>query len=122
MKCFARLLTFAATIGAFTSANTVRAAAEVGQSAPDFTLTGIEGKIHHLSDYLGKVVVLEWTNPGCPIVQKHYDSHNMQDTQMAAAVDGVVWLSIKSAGYPGAQGNLSEADAAAWQEKWARGR
>jgi peroxiredoxin len=117
MKNFAKLLFLAATVAALSSINLLRAAAEVGQPAPDFTLTDITGKVHRLADYRGKVVVIEWTNPGCPIVQKHYNSHNMQDTQKAAAADGVVWLSINSAGYPGAQGNLSETEAAAWQKK-----
>ena len=62
-------------------------------------------------------MVLEWVNPGCPIVQKHYNSQNMQQTQKAAAADGVIWLSINSASYKGAQGDLSNEDAAAWQKK-----
>jgi hypothetical protein len=40
--------------------------------------------------------VLEWVNPGCPFVQKHYNSANMQATQKAAAAKGVVWLAINS--------------------------
>jgi peroxiredoxin len=117
MKNFAKLITLAATVAAFGAVNTASAAAEVGQPAPDFTLTDITGKVHHLSDYKGRIVVLEWVNPGCPIVQKHYNSHNMQDTQQVAAADGVAWLSINSAGYPGAQGNLSDEQAAEWQKK-----
>lgn len=116
MKTPAKLLSLAATFAALCSLNPARAAVEIGQPAPDFTLTDITGKTHHLSDFKGKIVVLEWVNPGCPIVQKHYNSHNMQDTQKAAAADGVVWLAINSAGYPGAQGNLSNEEAAAWQK------
>jgi len=114
MKTFAKLLSLAAM---FVAVSSLHAGVEVGKPAPDFTLTDITGKLHHLSDYKGKVVVLEWVNPGCPIVQKHYNSHNMQDTQKAAAADGVVWLSINSAGYPGAQGDLSNGEAAAWQQQ-----
>jgi peroxiredoxin len=117
MKTFAKLFSFAATFAAVSSVNLAHAGVEVGQPAPDFTLTDIAGKAHQLSDYRGKIVVLEWVNPGCPIVQKHYDSHNMQRTQQAAAADGVVWLSINSAGYAGAQGDLSNEEAAAWQKK-----
>jgi hypothetical protein len=72
------------------------AAPSVGQSAPDFTLTDTTGKPVKLSDYRGKYVVLEWTNPGCPYVRKHYDSGNMPATQREAVAKGVVWLSINS--------------------------
>ncbi|MGG7380555.1 hypothetical protein ACQ7B2_18015, partial [Escherichia coli] len=49
-----------------------------------------------LSDFRGKFVVLEWTNPGCPFVRKHYNSGNMPATQRDAVGRGVVWLSINS--------------------------
>lgn len=73
-----------------------QAAATVGQPAPDFTLTDTTGKTVRLSDLRGKNVVLEWTNPGCPFVRKHYDSGNMPATQKAAASQGVVWLAVNS--------------------------
>ncbi len=97
--------------------NLARAAVEVGQPAPDFTLVDVQGRSHKLSDYKGKVVVLEWVNPECPIVVKHYNSQNMQGTQKAAAADGAIWLSINSAGYEGAQGDFNEAAAVDWQKK-----
>jgi len=68
----------------------------VGQPAPDFSLTDTAGKTVRLSDFKGKHVVLEWTNPGCPFVRKHYGSGNMQTLQKEAAAQGVVWLSINS--------------------------
>ena len=71
------------------------AAATVGQTAPDFSATDTSGKTRRLSDYKGKLVVLEWTNPGCPFVQKHY-SGNMQSLQKEFAPKGVVWLSLNS--------------------------
>ncbi len=71
------------------------AAANVGQAAPDFTATDALGKTHKLSDFKGKHVVLEWTNPGCPFVVKHY-SGNMQALQKEFTAKGVVWLSINS--------------------------
>jgi hypothetical protein len=73
-----------------------QAAPAVGQPAPDFTLKDASGKTVKLSDYKGKHVVLEWTNPGCPYVQKHYNSGNMPATQKEAADKGVVWLAINS--------------------------
>lgn len=71
-------------------------AATVGKAAPDFTLTDVNGKTVKLSDFKGKHVVLEWTNPGCPFVVKHYGSNNMQTLQKDEAAKGVVWLSINS--------------------------
>ena len=73
-----------------------QAAPAVGEGAPDFTLKDAAGKAVKLSDYRGKHVVLEWTNPGCPYVRKHYDSGNMPATQKEATGKGVVWLSINS--------------------------
>jgi peroxiredoxin len=56
-------------------------AANLGDAAPDFTLTDSNGKSHALSDFKGKTVVLEWTNHDCPFVKKHYESNNMQSLQ-----------------------------------------
>jgi hypothetical protein len=92
----------------------VASAVESGQPAPDFAFTDITGASHKLSDFKGKTVVLEWVNPECPIAKKHYDSHNMQNTQKAALADGAVWISINSAGFDGAQGNYDNAKSAAW--------
>ena len=116
MKTTDKFLFLVAALAACISLN-VRADVEVGRPAPDFTLADITGQTHKLSEYRGKTVVLEWSNPECPIAKRHYDSHNMQDTQKAAVTDGVVWLTINSAGYPGAQGNYDEAQAAAWLKK-----
>lgn len=67
-----------------------------GAAAPGFTLKDTTGKEVALADYRGKHVVLEWTNPECPFVQKHYVSRNMQDLQKEWGAKGVVWLSINS--------------------------
>ena len=72
------------------------AAPAVGQRAPDFVAVDTRGAQHKLSDFAGKYVVLEWTNPGCPFVRKHYGSGNMPATQKAATAKGVVWLAINS--------------------------
>ena len=82
----------------------------IGQPAPDFTLTDCAGKKVSLSDYKGKVVVLEWINHNCPFVAKHYGSGNMQKLQADATAKGVVWLSICSSA-PGKQGHATPADA-----------
>jgi peroxiredoxin len=83
----------------------------VGQPAPDFTLPDAKGAAHSLSDYKGKIVVLEWFNPGCPFVRKHYGPGSMQKLQQQATKDGVVWLSIDSSA-PGKQGHLEPSQAA----------
>jgi peroxiredoxin len=67
-----------------------------GQSAPEFTLTDIQGKPQKLSAYKGKYVVLEWFNSECPFVQKHYESGNMQSLQKRYGEMGVIWLTINS--------------------------
>ena len=81
-------------------------AARVGERAPDFTGTDSNGKVHKLSDYAGKFVVLEWTNRGCPYTQKHYRSGNMQRLQQEWTARGVVWLTIISSA-PGKQGYVT---------------
>jgi peroxiredoxin len=82
---------------AFTAgAPLAQAAPAVGQPAPDFTLKDASGRQVQLRDFRGKYVVLEWTNPGCPYVRKHYNSGNMPATQKDAVDKGVVWLSINS--------------------------
>ena len=67
------------------------AAPILGKPAPDFKLADANGKPVTLSSFRGKTVVLEWNNPGCPFVKKHYASGNMQRAQAAAAKDGVVF-------------------------------
>ncbi|MDF3130194.1 thioredoxin family protein [Kiritimatiellaeota bacterium B1221] len=64
--------------------------------APAFTLTDTNGNEHSLSDFKGKVVVLEWFNHGCPFVKKHYSKGNMQALQKTYTDKGVVWLAIVS--------------------------
>lgn len=90
------------------------AAAEIGAPAPDFTLVDNAGNSHSLSDFRGRTVVLEWVNPDCPFVVKHYQrSGNMPKLQAAAVADGVVWLLINSAA-PGKQGDYDQAKVDAW--------
>ncbi|WP_088959139.1 thioredoxin family protein [Variovorax sp. HW608] len=91
------VMTAAVALGATFLMNAqANAAPAVGQPAPDFIAVDTAGKPHRLSDFAGKYVVLEWTNPGCPFVRKHYGSGNMPATQKAATDKGVVWLAINS--------------------------
>ena len=89
------------------------ATVEVGKAAPNFSVTDAQGKVRSLAEFKGKTVVLEWHNPECPFVKKHYNSStNMQAQQKAATANGVVWLSINS-GAPGKQGAMDGATATA---------
>ena len=72
-------------------------AAEIGKPAPAFTAKNAKGETVSLADLKGKVVVLEWTNPECPFVQKHYSSGNLPKLQMDYTAKGVVWLTVNSA-------------------------
>ena len=82
----------------------VRSAAEPGEAAPEFTLTDSKGTSQKLSDFRGKLVVLEWLNHECPFVKKHYSGGDMQKLQKEYTAKGVVWLSIISSA-PGKQGH-----------------
>lgn len=89
----------------------------VGSAAPDFTLSDAKGKAHSLSEYKGKYVVLEWFNPECPFVKKHYGPGSMQKLQEEYTAKGVVWLSIDSSA-PGLEGNLSPDQAQKKMAEW----
>lgn len=88
--------TLIASAAALFASGAAQAATTVGQPAPDFTLKDATGKTVKLSDFKGRHVVLEWTNPGCPFVRKHYDSGNMPATQKDATGKNVVWLTVNS--------------------------
>ena len=91
----AGILGSALAAGLFTALG-ASAQAVIGQPAPAFTTVDADGKTVSLSDFKGKHVVLEWVNPGCPYVQKHYNSGNMPATQKAVTAKGVTWLSVTS--------------------------
>src|SRR5881227_3524381 len=84
----------------------------VGSAAPDFS-----GKTQSLSQYKGKYVVLEWFNPECPFVKKHYGPGNMQKLQGEYTGKGVVWLTIDS-NAPGSEGNITAEQAKKIMESW----
>ena len=91
------------------------AAPQIGQAAPDFTAVDSKGGSVRLSEYRGKIVVLEWTNADCPYTRKHYTSGNMQSMQALAKENGIVWLSVVSSA-PGKQGYVNGAAADALTE------
>jgi peroxiredoxin len=114
-KLLTTLLTLAASTALFAADSPA-----VGTTAPDFSLTDSKGKTQTVSQYKGKYVVLEWFNPDCPFVKKHYGSGNMQKLQEELTAKGVVWLSIDSSA-PGLEGNLTAEQAekkiAEWKTK-----
>src|ERR1700675_2785250 len=89
----------------------------VGSSAPDFSLTDAKGGTQSLSQYKGKYVVLEWFNPECPFVKKHYGSGNMQKLQQEFTGKNVVWLTIDSSA-PGLEGSLTAEQANKVMADW----
>jgi len=93
----------------FGAAQAEDARAVIGQPAPDFTATDTKGNAQSITAYKGKIVVLEWTNPECPYVKKHYESSNMQNTQKAALDSGAIWLRVNSAA-AGKQGHQTPAE------------
>lgn len=94
----------------------VKAEADVGKMAPNFTATDIHGEEFNLADQKGKIVVLEWTNHLCPFVKKHYSTDNMQTTQKTATDNGVVWVSIVSSA-EGKQGYTTAEEAMAIEKE-----
>lgn len=92
------------------------AAAVVGQPAPAFSAVDTAGRSVSLADFKGRTVVLEWVNPGCPFVQKHYGSANMQGTQADAVAKGVVWLAVNSTATD-ASDYKAPAEMAAWMQQ-----
>ncbi len=91
------------------------AKAELGKAAPDFTLPDFDGGMHSLADHSGKVVVLEWFNPGCPFVKAAYDKDVIQELAASHASD-TVWLRINSgaAGKQGAGADENKRAAKKW--------
>jgi peroxiredoxin len=110
LKSLLALLTLVAVASAF-------ADAKVGSPAPDFSLPDAHGKMHSLADYKGKYVVLDWFNPECPMVAKHYGGGHMQKLQGEYSEKGVVWLSINSSA-AGKEGHLTADAAQKKKDEW----
>src|SRR5436305_12356229 len=89
----------------------------VGSAAHDFSAPDANGKTQSLSQYKGKYVVLEWFNPDCPFVKKHYGSDNMQKLQQDYTSKGVVWLTVDS-NAAGTEGNLTPDQAEKKMAEW----
>lgn len=83
------------------NSNTTNAGPTLGAPAPTFSLEDQDGKKVSLSDFAGKVVVLEWINPDCPFVKRHYDAKTMTTTANKYKDKDVVWLAINTTHYMG---------------------
>jgi peroxiredoxin len=84
---------------------------EVRMKAPEFTLTNYDGKTVSLSDYKGKIVVLEWFNYECPFVQYHYEkARTMIELADKYKDKNVVWLAINSTAHQSTEKNKEFAD------------
>lgn len=92
-------------------ATVATAGVQVGDTAPDFTLTDQNGQQVTLSDFAGKVVVLEWTNPECPFVKRHYKQGTMKQLAATYADQDVVWLTINSTHFMSQDDNAAFAKA-----------
>jgi len=99
-------VSLAAVTAGFAAAAAPQTTPAVGDTAPAFTLKCLSGTNHSLAEFKGKIVVLEWTNPGCPVVQRHYQDGLMPAAQKAAQEKGAIWLAINSTN-PG-HGNYRE--------------
>ena len=112
------ILTMGLVIGAIAvgGASMLAQGPKVGQPAPAFTATDDHGAARSLADFKGKFVVLEWHNNGCPYVQKHYGSGNMQKLQKDWTAKGVVWLTIISSA-PGTQGHVTAEQSQAFMKQ-----
>lgn len=114
MKTKSILITLSSLVAATMFATDVP---PVGSAAPDFSLADAKGQTHSLAQYKGKYVVLEWFNPECPFVKKHYGGGNMQKLQAEYTGKGVVWLSIDSSA-PGKEGSLTAEQAQKTMNDW----
>lgn len=102
---------FLVLIGGVASAEPV-----IGKPAPLFTGHGSDGKAYSLVDFQGKFVVLQWYNPRCPFIRKHYDFGDMQKLQEKYAAKGVIWLEIDS-NAPGKEGYMVASEAQVMRER-----
>jgi peroxiredoxin len=121
LKGLTRAASFLALAAACLSALTPAHAAglgrvKIGEPAPAFTASSADGTQHSLRDYLGSLVVLEWTNPVCPFTAVKYKNGSMQALQRYATSKQIVWLAIDTAA-PGRSGYLTPAAARARMAK-----
>lgn len=89
---------------------------QIGQPAPAFSALDTQGRPVSLAALKGQVVVLEWSNPGCPFVQRHYQG-SMQALQRQAVARGAAWITVNST-HPGHKDFLAPAALAKAYGDW----
>ncbi len=113
LTTFTTACTLAVTLMASSATYADATPYKLGSTIPEsLTLTDQNGKVRTMSEFRGKPVVLEWTNPGCPFVKKHYSGGNMQSLQASTSAKGVAWITVNSSA-PGKQGYLDPKTASA---------
>jgi peroxiredoxin len=85
---------------------------ELGEIVPDFALKDHEGAMIRLSDFRGKIVVLEWINLECPFVQRHYREETFKNTAGKYNQKQVAWIAINSTHWAKASSNKQ------WHDKY----
>ncbi|MDX1950500.1 MAG: redoxin domain-containing protein [Rickettsiales bacterium] len=91
-------------------------AQNVGETAPNIKAKDITGKDFNLEEKRGNIIVLEWNNPTCPFVRKHYETNNIQNLQKTYTEKGVIWITINSSA-EGREGFFkNDIDAKGWFE------
>jgi peroxiredoxin len=113
-RSLGQAMSFVAAAALTVTAFAVEARADVvtGEAAPAFSVETATGEALSLESLAGRTIVLEWTNHGCPYVQRHYGSEHMQTLQANAAADDVVWVQVISSA-PGEQGHVEAEEALA---------
>lgn len=108
-----KLLATGVVLASLAAAGSALAQALPGQPAPAFKLEDVNGRAVSLADLRGRYVVLEWNNPNCPFVRKHYSSGNLQSLQARYGADKVAWLLVNSTA-PGTEDFMDAKKLAAW--------
>jgi len=81
----------------------VSSMARMGEVAPDFAIKDVYGKGYTLSEFKGRIIVLEWLNPACPFSKARHEDKTMQNTYARYAGKGVIWLGIDSSHFAKAE-------------------
>jgi peroxiredoxin len=108
---------FIAVLGLMAMVGSAFAAVEIGKPAPDFSGTDINGKTVKLSDYKGKIVILESYNQDCPYCHNHFATGAMQELQKDMTSKGIVWLMVNSVSPHNSSHRTPEQARAEWKEQ-----